>query len=484
MIEHARKAQTRQESTMTQYRLLIDGQLIDTDERLDVINPATGERLTSCARANLTHLEAAVTAAGSAFPSWSAAGYEERAARICDLADALEVRAADFARLLTEEQGKPLAQAAGEIGATIYVLRTFAEMRLSPETLRDNEQGLVVEHRSPLGIVAAITPWNFPVLLLANKLAPALLAGNCLLIKPAPTTPLTTALLGELCAGIFPAGVVNVLLDANDLGAAITAHPGIAKIAFTGSTATGKKVMASASDSVKRVTLELGGNDGAIVLDDVDAATAARKLYDGAMLNAGQICVAIKRAYVPRAIYDDVCAELARLAGEAVVDNGLHQGVDIGPIQNAAQFEKLKGFLADAAANGTIIAGGHVLDRPGYFVEPTIVRDIADDARLVQEEQFGPILPVLAYDSIEDVVARVNASEYGLAGTVWGQDLARAIAVAERIEAGTVWVNQHLAIDATVPFRGAKQSGMGGELGLEGLKEYTQAKIVSAVELA
>lgn len=469
---------------MTRFQLLIDGDFVTTSAEIDVINPATGGVLARCPRADASLLDQAVAAANAAFPDWSKLSVETRAERLVALADGLEARTEEFSRLLTEEQGKPLDQAGFEVGGAIYVLRTFAEMRLPPETLREDENGRVVEYRVPLGAVAAITPWNFPLLLLMNKLAPALLAGNTLVIKPAPTTPLTTLLFGELCAALLPAGVVNIIVDANDLGDRLTSHPGIAKVAFTGSTATGKKVMASAAGTVKRVTLELGGNDGAIVLDDVEPANAARYLFDGAMLNAGQICVAIKRAYVPSSLYNDVCNELAALANAAVVDNGLHQGTQIGPVQNAMQFAKLKGFLADAAEHGTIIAGGHALDRPGYFIAPTIVRDVSDGSRIVREEQFGPILPVLAYDDLDDVIARVNDSDYGLAGTVWGKDLDRANAVAMRIDAGTVWVNQHLAIDATIPFRGAKQSGLGGELGLDGLKEYTQARIVSSVALA
>ncbi|WP_454883137.1 aldehyde dehydrogenase family protein [Sphingomonas oryzagri] len=465
------------------YQMLIDGNMVSTEFWLDVVNPATGEILARCPRADAAIVEQAVAAASRAYPEWSRRSYDERSAKLRQLADLIEERADQFARLLTEEQGKPLEQAAFEIAGAIYVLRTFAEMRLPPETLRADGNSQVVEYRGPLGVVAAITPWNFPVLLLMNKLAPALLTGNTLVVKPAPTTPLTTLLFGEVCADVLPAGVVNIVVDANELGGILTSHPSIAKVAFTGSTATGKKVMAAAAESVKRVTLELGGNDGAIVLDDVDTASAAKHLFDGAMLNAGQICVAIKRAYVPSSMYDAVCEELARLANAAVVDNGMHQGVQIGPVQNAAQFAKLKDFLADAAEHGTIIAGGHALDRPGYFIAPTIVRDVSDDARIVREEQFGPILPVLAYDDIDEVIARVNDSDYGLAGTVWGKDLDRANAIASRIEAGTIWVNQHLAIDATIPFRGAKQSGLGGELGIEGLKEYTQARIVNSVSL-
>jgi len=469
---------------MSKYKLLIDGELIETGSELSIINPALGEVFAHCPRADSEILNRAVAAAKRAFASWSKTTVDERAQKLVALADAIDERASEFIRLLTEEQGKPLDQAAIEIGASSYTLRTFSSMRLPPQTLRADKTGKVIEYRTPLGVVAAITPWNFPLLLLMNKVAPALLAGNTVVIKPAPTTPLTTLLFGELCARLLPRGVVNTVADDNDLGALLAEHPDVAKIAFTGSTATGKKVMASASKTVKRVTLELGGNDGAIILDDVDAISAARKLFEGAMANAGQICVATKRAYVPRKIYDEVCTELARLAKEAVVDDGVKQGTQIGPVQNRAQYEKLKALLEETGKQGTVIAGGSALERPGYFIAPTIVRDISDDARIVKEEQFGPVLPVLAYDSLEEVIARVNNSDYGLAGTVWGKDLDRANEVAQKIESGTIWVNQNLALDATVPFRGAKQSGLGGELGIDGLKEYTQAQIVSMVDLA
>ncbi|MGI4859867.1 MAG: aldehyde dehydrogenase family protein [Janthinobacterium lividum] len=468
---------------MKEFRMLINGELVNSPLQLDVLNPATGALLTRCPRADETMLNAAVEAASAAFGSWSQEPVDERARRLHELSAQIKARADEFTQLLTREQGKPLEQAAGEIGAAAFTLDAFADMRLGPETLQDRATGKVIEHRVPLGVIAAITPWNFPILLLMNKLAPALLAGNTVVIKPAPTTPLTTLLLGELCATCFPAGVVNVIVDDNDLGTILTRHPHIAKIAFTGSTATGKKVMANAATNVKRITLELGGNDGAIVLDDVDPEKAAQALFNGAMLNAGQICVAIKRAYVPARHYDAICEHLGKLAQAAVVGDGLTPGTQIGPVQNLTQFEKLKGYLRDAAESGEIVAGGFALERAGYFIAPTIVRNIPDSSRLVQEEQFGPILPVLPYDSLDDAIARVNSSEYGLAATVWGKDLDLANQVAAKIDAGTVWVNQHLAMDPTVPFRGTKQSGFGVELGLEGLKEYTQARVISSVSM-
>lgn len=463
--------------------MLIGGELVEGAADFDVINPATGEAFARCPRADLAQLNQAVAAAKAAFPAWAATPVEQRAAKVTAIAEALEANADRLSKLLTREQGKPLTQAVLEVHRGAHTLHAFAEMRIVPRILRQDGEKKVVEHRTPLGVVAAITPWNFPIVLLMNKLGPALIAGNTMVVKPAPTTPLTSLVIGELCRELLPPGVVNVICDENDLGSALTSHPDVAKVAFTGSTATGRKVMQSAATTVKRVTLELGGNDAAIVLDDADPRHVARKVFQGAMANAGQICVAVKRAYVPEAIYDDFCDELAKLAKEAVVDDGANQGAQIGPVQNKAQYEKLKVLLAEASEKGRVIAGGAPLDRPGYFIPPTIVRDIPENARLVREEQFGPVLPVLKYADIDEVVRRANDSEFGLGGTVWGQDVERATAVAMRIDSGTVWVNQTVAIDPNIPFRGSKQSGIGGELGLDGLYEYTQAHIVNVVPL-
>lgn len=461
------------------YELLIDGQLVDGAATLDVVNPATGKVFATCARADVGQLDAAVAAAKAAFPGWAATPFVERRALLMRWADAIEARQDEFARLLTQEQGKPLPQAAYEMAGTIGLLRTFADEELKTEVLRDDGSTRLIRQWSPLGVVAAITPWNFPMLLLMMKLAPGLAAGNTLVAKPAPTTPLTTLLLGEIAADILPAGVLNVIVDQNDLGARLTTHPDIAKVSFTGSTGTGKKVMQSVADTLKRITLELGGNDAAIVLDDADIDTVAPAIFQAGTLNAGQVCLAAKRVYAPRSLYDALCDALAKLAREAVVDDGDKQGTQIGPIQNQAQFDKLKDFLADAHANGSVIAGGAPLDRDGFFIAPTIVRDIPDSARLVREEQFGPILPILAYDDIDDAIARANDSEYGLGGTIWTSNPERAIEVALKIDSGTVWINKHLDLPFDVPFGGAKQSGFGAELGREGMEEFTQSKIVN-----
>src|SRR5271170_6243259 len=436
---------------MTAYKLLIGGELVSGAMTSTVINPATEDILATAPRADLAQLNQAVAAAKAAFPVWSATPIDVRGALLTKLADVMAARQDELARLLTEEQGKPLAEAKWEMVAAIASIRYFASLHLPPMVLREDAKRRIVEERVPLGVIAAITPWNVPIILLAIKIAAALLAGNTVVAKPAATTPLSTLKLGELCADIFPAGVINIIVDANDLGNVLTSHPDVAKVAFTGSTATGRKVMESAAGTLKRLTLELGGNDAAIVLDDVNPKEIAPKLFAGATFNSGQGCVVIKRLYVHDSQYDEFCEELGRLAREAVVDDGAKPEAQIGPLQNKAHFERVKGFLKDAKQEGVIVAGGNVLQRKGYFVEPTIVRDIGDDTRLVREEQFGPILPVLRYAKVEDAIARANDTEFGLGGSVWSKNLERAFAVASQINSGTVWINRHLNLQPDIP---------------------------------
>lgn len=462
------------------YKLLIDGQFVDGASCFDVVNPATDQPFTSCPKASQDQLDQAVAGARRAFPSWSGLPIEQRGEALLRIADAMVEAAGELAALLTREQGKPIPLAMGEVTRSAATLRFFATQRLEPQLLRDGAQARIVEYRRALGVVAAITPWNFPLSLLINKLGPALITGNTMVIKPAPTTPLTTLRFAELASRFLPDGVINVICDENDLGAKLTCHPGVDKIAFTGSTETGRKVLESAADGIKRVTLELGGNDAAIALDDVAPEAVARKFFAGAMSNAGQICVAIKRAYVPRGIYDEVCERMTLLAEQAVVGDGAVEGTEIGPVQNRRQFERVCDLIREAATCGNVIAGGEPLDRAGYFIPPTLVRDLPDEARLIREEQFGPVLPIIAYDDVDEVVGRVNDGPFGLGGSIWSRDIARAEQVARRVTAGTIWINQHVALDPAVPFRGAKQSGLGGELGQQALDQYTQGYIVNA----
>ena len=464
---------------MNEYKMLIGGALVAGTATMEVINPATGLAFTTVPRGTAADADAAIAAAKAAQPAWGARPMAERRLGLVALADAIAAKGDDLARLITLEQGKPLAEAQGEVAWTQGYLRHYATLELPDRIIQDDATGHIVVRHVPLGVVVGIIAWNFPLLVACWKIGPAVLAGNAIVLKPAPTTPVTALALGAICRDIFPAGIVNIITDANDLGPHLTAHPDVAKVGFTGSTATGKAIAANGAGTLKRVTLELGGNDAAIVLDDVDVRATAQAIFGSAFLNCGQVCLAIKRAYVHADIYDAMCAELARLAQEVIVGDGLEQGTGIGPIQNKAQYEKVKGFLASAKADGTIIAGGEALARAGYFIAPTIVRDVTDGAKIVDEEQFGPILPVIKFDNIDDVIARANASEYGLGGSVWGGDIERAIAVANRMATGQVWVNQHIAIGPHIPMAGFKQSGLGAEQSVEGLAEYTQLQVVN-----
>lgn len=465
---------------MPSYELLIDGKMVPGAGALDVINPATEAVAATCSRASAAQLDEAVDAAEAAFPAWAATPIEERRAVLNRIADVAAENAAELGAILTSEQGKPLAEATGEILGFAAFTRHFAGMDLPVEVLEDSERRRVEAHRQPLGVVAAIIPWNFPVILLGFKLGPALLAGNTLIAKPAPTTPLATLRLAELIKDVVPPGVVNVLADDNDLGPAISAHPKIRKVSFTGSTATGAKVMAGAAPTLKRITLEMGGNDAGLVLDDVDPKEVAARIFAAAFANNGQVCIAMKRVYVPDRIYDAVCDELAAIARSKKVGDGSEEGTELGPLQNAAQWKKVKAIVADAADKGKIIAGGKAPERAGYFFEPTIVRDIQEGARLVDEEQFGPALPVIRYTDPEEALARINRSPEGLGGSVWSKDLDAAHRYAVRLDAGTVWVNKHGELDPGIPFAGAKQSGLGTELGRDGLEEFTQRKVINA----
>jgi acyl-CoA reductase-like NAD-dependent aldehyde dehydrogenase len=466
-------------------KLLIDGALVDGATTIDVINPATGKAFATSPKADLAQAEAAIAAAKRAFPAWAALPFAERAKRVGEFAEAIEARKDEFARLLTQEVGKPLIEAGFEVAETVDALEFFARQDLQPRVLRDNGDELIVEQRYPQGVVAAITPWNFPLALLAYKIGAALVAGNTVISKPAPTTPLTTLLLGEVAADFFPAGVFQTLVDQNELGPLLTSHPDIAHVSFTGSTPTGKKVLGSAADTLKRFTLELGGNDAAIVLDDVDVKAMAPKIFFAAFINAGQVCFATKRIYAPRAMVDELAAELARLADEAVVGDGLEPGTTIGPIQNKMQYDKVLGFIESARdEGGTFLAGGHAIEGDGYFIRPTIVTGLSHNARLVREEQFGPVLPILPYDTIEEAIQYANEVEYGLGGIVWAGDIERGAEVASKIETGTIWVNRHLVLPKDIPFGGAKQSGIGVQNGIEGIEDFTQRRILSVKKAA
>ena len=465
-------------------KMLINGQMTESGKWVDVINPATEEVFARVPHATETQLDEAVAAASAAQKLWEKTDISERRAKIEQLSAALAENEAELARLITQEQGKPLPEATGEVQWSVGYLAHTATLEMPDRVIQDDDDFFIETRHKALGVVGGIVAWNFPLLLCCWKIGPALMAGNSIVLKPAPTTPVAALRLAEICADIFPAGLVNIITDNNDLGPKMTEHPGISKIGFTGSSETGKRIMASAANTMKRVTLEMGGNDPSIVMPDVDVKAAAEKVYGGAFLNAGQVCLAVKRAYVHESIYDDFCNELKSLADQAIVGDGLQQGTTVGPIQNKAQFEKVKGYLDDAKQCGTIIAGGEVPEGKGYFVKPTIVRDVKDGDKIVDEEQFGPILPVISFDDVDDVVARANDSDYGLGGSVHSADVEGATEIAGRIESGSVWVNQQLNIGPHIPMAGFKGSGLGVEQSTEGLAEYAQMQVINVAKTA
>jgi len=464
---------------MQDFKLLINGNLVPGDSNLAVIDPSTEQIITNAPHASLAQLNEAVDAAAASLPTWKKTPFKKRQALVGKIADIVEKHAEEIGVLLTREQGKPIADATMEVYGFAAFCRYFTTLEEPYEVLEDSDGRRVEAHQLPLGVVGAMVPWNFPIMLLAFKLAPALIAGNTLVIKPASTTPLSTLKIGELIADILPAGTLNIITDNMELGAPMTAHPKIAKISFTGSTATGVKVMAGAANTLKRITLELGGNDAAIVTPSTDLKSALPAIFGIAFHNAGQICVAIKRLYVHASIYEQVCDELATMADSTVVADGFTENVGMGPIQNANQYNKVSQLIKTSKSHGTLIAGGDSLSGPGFFIRPTLFRDIKSGAPLVDEEQFGPVLPIIKYEDNDQLIAEINSSIYGLGASVWGSDAAECYAIANEIEAGTVWVNKHAELDPAFPFSGAKQSGIGSELGKSGLLEFSQTKIIN-----
>ncbi len=462
---------------MGDFTLTIDGEGVPGEGSFGVVNPATGEvfeRAPECSRAQL---DAAMEAARRAFGPWRRDEASRRKALLA-CAAAVKARIGALAPILTREQGKPLARAAEELaGAAVWFQHT-ASLEMAVEVIQDDENVRIEVRRRPHGVVGAITPWQFPVLLAVWKIAPALLAGNTVVLKPSPFTPLSTLALGEVLREALPPGVLNVVSGGDALGAWITSHPAVRKISFTGSVATGKKVAAAAAPDLKRLTLELGGNDAAIVLEDADPERVAEKLFWGAFGNSGQICSAIKRLYVPERLERPIAEALARVARAVKVGDGLAPDTQLGPLNNQMQFERVCELVDDAVKRGgKVVTGGAPLGG-GYFYAPTLVTGVAEGVRLVDEEQFGPALPILTYRDVDEAVERANATMYGLSGSVWSADPARAADVAGRLECGTAWVNQHLAILPHAPFGGAKWSGIGVENGPWGLLGFTELQTV------
>lgn len=464
------------EPSNNEYAMIIDGKAVRTEQTIPVRNPATGEVFAQAPAASEADLNRAVEAANRAFPAWRDTPISERMAALNKAADIIEANLKELGALFTREQGRPIPGARAEIFGAALWFRSTTQLDLPVEVTEDTDTRRVEVHHVPLGVVCGIVPWNFPVLLASWKIGPALMAGNTLVLKPSPFTPLTTLRIAELIADCFPAGVFNVICGGDELGPLMTAHKGFAKITFTGSTATGRRVMESAAKDLKRITLELGGNDAAIVMPDVDVDAIAEQLFEGAFHNTAQVCVATKRLFIHADIYDRVRDRLHQLIQQVPVGDGAEQGNRYGPIQNEAQYRRVLALLDDARASGLTVLEGRPVPERGYFVPLTLVDNPPDDSRVVVEEAFGPILPLLKFHDIDEVIGRANDSEYGLAGAVWSNDVDQALAIAHRLDTGTVWINQNLQSTPFTPLAGAKQSGFGQENGLPGLMEFTRPK--------
>ncbi|MGW6292546.1 aldehyde dehydrogenase family protein [Streptomyces sp. NPDC055058] len=438
---------------------------------LPVVDPATGESFDEAPDQQPDALDAVIDRSHRAWHDWRI-DPAVRSAALHAAADAVEAAGDDLARLLTREQGKPLTESHAEVARTAARLRYFAE--LAPRTRRIDDGRPVhseVRWRS-LGPVAAIVPWNFPLQLAAAKFAPALAAGNTVILKPSPHTPLATRLLGSVLTTVLPPDVLTVVTGREPLGARLASHPGIRHVTLTGSVPTGRAVAGAAAASLARVTLELGGNDAAVLLDDIDVEHIADRLFWAAFRNCGQVCMAVKRVYVPARLHTDVVEALAARAASVTVGPGLAPGTQLGPVNNAPQLARVAHLVRQALRDGArAAAGGHRLPGPGYFFAPTILTDVPTDSPVVTEEQFGPVLPVLPYRTTDEAVDAANSTGMGLGGSVWGTDTDRAAALAERLECGTAWINHHAELSLAQPFAGAKDSGVGvagGPWGLYG----------------
>lgn len=460
---------------MREYKLTLSGKQISTADHFDVINPATEEIIAKCPQASNEQVDLACQGAHDALKQWQDFTMEERQRYFTKAASLLEAHKDELAELLTHEQGKPLAQAMSETEAAIAKLNFSSSFTAPVHVLLDNAEKKVEVIYKPLGVICAITPWNFPLSIGMGKFAMAALAGNTVVLKPSPYTPLTSLRMGELLNQVFPAGVLNIITGLDDVAKQLTAHPLIAKYTFTGSVPTGKVIAKLAADRLTPATLELGGNDAAIVLDDINLHDVAPKLFWSAFGNCGQICIATKRLFVQESIADELTNALVKLAKEVKVGNGLDDGVTMGPLNNTNQRRIVHELVEDAKANGAhVLCGGKPIDGPGYFYEPTLINNVTDQTRIVREEQFGPVLPILSFKTPNEAIERANALPFGLGGSVWSSDLSKATDIAQQLETGLAWVNNRGAATPDAPFGGVKQSGIGRENGLWGFEEVTE----------
>lgn len=469
-------------SRMRNPTLIIDGEQVAAARSFDVVNPADGTVIARCPETDPVLLERAIAAARAAFPAWAASPDESRARALTQVADLIEAHLAELSMLVTREQGKTQSGPGANLEANgcLAWTRVTASLSLPEEIIEDGPAGRILVRRKPVGVVGSITPWNWPLLIAVWHIMPALRVGCTVVVKPSPYTPLSTLRLVELMSQVLPRGVINVVTGDAAVGERMIAHPDIRKIVFTGSVNTGKKVMAGAADTLKRITLELGGNDAGIVLPGTRIEPLLEKLFWGCFINAGQTCAALKRMYVHEAQYEEVVAKFAQYVAKIPVGDGADPKNLIGPLTNRMQLDKVRALIDDARSRGArIVTGGEYREAPGNFHPLTVVADATDEMRIVREEQFGPAIPILKYRDIDEAVRRANALEVGLGGSVWADDAERAAEVASRLECGTAWVNQHGTLHPLAPFGGVKCSGIGVEFNVDGLKEYTTIQVLN-----
>jgi acyl-CoA reductase-like NAD-dependent aldehyde dehydrogenase len=466
-------------TTMDAPALWVNGEQVPTDDTITVLNPATGTPVTDCPAASPELLETAVTAARRARAGWARdPGLRRRT--LDAIAEVITENRDLLARTLSLETGVPIRDTTLEAAGAAGFARYRAATALAVDEIHDDGRQKVSVRRDPVGVVGAVIPWNAPLLIAAEKISTAFAAGNTVVVKPSPLAPLTTVLLGSLLAGHVPPGVLSVLPGDDRLGEALVAHPGVGMISFTGSIAAGRSIMAASAPRLKRLSLELGGNDAAIVLPDVDVARVAGKVFQGAFYRGGQVCAAIKRLYVHRDVFEPFVAALAAAADAAVVGDPFDSSVTMGPISNRAQFDRVRALIDGALdAGGTLAAGGRPIRGAGYFHEPTVITGAPADTALVTEEQFGPVLPVLPFDDVDEAVHAANDTDFGLGASVWTADIERGTSIAAELEAGSVWVNRHGLVSPEVPFGGMKQSGVGRANGAAGVDQYSELKTVS-----
>ncbi|KAI0904868.1 aldehyde dehydrogenase-like protein [Ustulina deusta] len=466
----------------TTFNNVIGGELCNSSSGATrfAVNPATLEQNPQVPISTLEDVNRAIHLAQNATKAWANTSWSERQHALKGYTDAFEAYIELFARMLVKEQGKSLFEARFELQMGLGLLRGFCEMSLPDEVIEDSVERRVITRYTPVGIVVGIVPWNYPIMLACGKIGSALVAGNAFILKPSPFAPYCNLKMAELGTHFFPPGIFQALSGEDNLGPWLTEHPQVNLVSFSGSGAVGKKVMRSCSSTLKRVILELGGNDPAIVCADVDPSVVAPKLGFFAFANSGQICAQPKRLYVHESVYADFRAAMIAYIEKISLEQGEQPG-SIGPVSNAPQYERVKDLLADIKANQLTIATGDTepLDtRSGFFLSPTLVDNPPDNSRIVVEEPFGPVLPLLKWSDETDVINRANSTEYGLGASVWSKDAGQAERIARQLEAGTVWINTHMEIGPKFPFGGHKQSGIGCEWGVEGLKGYCNLQTI------